>query len=92
MYICVCVCVCVCVSVCVCVCVCPDDDKGCSVRDLVITESCREENLLSNDIKYVMIALILTELHIPEHTTVGTHRNRKMPNYLPFIDILGGNP
>ena len=55
-------------------------------------ESCRAGNLLSNDIKWVMMGYILTELHIPEHTTVGTHRNRKMPNYLLFIDILGRNP
>ena len=66
---------------------CPDEEKGCSARDLAITESCRAENLLSNDIKYVMIGYTLTELHIPEHTTVGTHRNRKMPNYLLFVDM-----
>ena len=34
---------------------CPDEEKGCSARDFVIFESCRAENLLSNDIKYVMI-------------------------------------
>ena len=34
---------------------CPDEEKGCSARDLVITEFRRTENLLSNDIKYVMI-------------------------------------
>ena len=34
---------------------CPDEEKGCSARDLVIIESCRAENLLSNYIKYVMI-------------------------------------
>ena len=33
---------------------CPDEEKGCSARDLVILECCRAENLLSNDIKYVM--------------------------------------
>ena len=65
---------------------CPDEEKRCSARDLVIIESCSAERLLSNDIKYVM-----TELHIPEHTTVGILRNRKMPNYLLFIDMLGEN-
>ena len=35
--------------------VCPDEEEGCSARDLVIFESCRAENLLSNDIKYVII-------------------------------------
>ena len=34
---------------------CPDEEKGCSARDLVIIDSCRAEDLLSNDIKYVMI-------------------------------------
>ena len=34
---------------------CPDKEKGCSARNLVIVDSCRPENLLSNDIKYVMI-------------------------------------
>ena len=34
---------------------CPDEEKCCSARNLVITESRRGENLLSNDIKYVMI-------------------------------------
>ena len=34
---------------------CPDEEKGCSARDLVKVESCRGENLLSNYIKYVMI-------------------------------------
>ena len=34
---------------------CPDEEKGCSARDLVKVGSCRGENLLSNDIKYVMI-------------------------------------
>ena len=34
---------------------CPDEEKGCSARDLVIFESYRAEHLLSNDIKYVMI-------------------------------------
>ena len=70
---------------------CPDEEKGCSARDLMIIESCRAENLLSNDIKYVMIGKVFTELHIPEHATVGILRNRKMPNYLLFIDILGEN-
>ena len=28
---------------------CPDEEKGCSARDLVIIESCKAENLLSND-------------------------------------------
>ena len=41
-----------CVCVCVCVCVCPDEEKGCSTRDLLTNESYREDNLLSNDIKY----------------------------------------
>ena len=31
------------------------ENLHCSVRDLVIKESCRAGNLLSNDIKYVMI-------------------------------------
>ena len=34
---------------------CPDEEKGCSARDLLKVESCRRENLLSNDIKHVMI-------------------------------------
>ena len=34
---------------------CPDEEKGCSAQDLVKDESFRAENLLSNDIKYVMI-------------------------------------
>ena len=38
-----------------------------------------------------MIGKILTELCLPEHSTVETHRNSKMSNYLPFIDILGKN-
>ena len=33
---------------------CPDEEKGCSAKDLVKIESCRVENLLSNGIKYVM--------------------------------------
>ena len=72
--------------------VCPEEEKGCSARDSVIFDSCRADNLVSNDIKYVMIGQILTELHIPEHTRVRTHRNRKTLNYLLFIDILGENP
>ena len=40
--------------VCVCVCVCPDEEKGCSARNLVIIDSCRTENLLSNDIKSML--------------------------------------
>ena len=35
--------------------VCPDEEKGCSARDLVTVESCRAGNLLSNDIKYVIM-------------------------------------
>ena len=34
---------------------CPDEEKGCSARDLVIIESYRAEHLLSNYIKYVMM-------------------------------------
>ena len=68
---------------------CPDEEKWCSARALVIIESCRAEILLSNDIKYVMIGSTLTELHIPEHTTFGTHRNREMPNYLPLLKYWG---
>ena len=34
---------------------CPDEEKGCSARDLLKDESCRADNLLSNDIKYVKI-------------------------------------
>ena len=34
---------------------CPDEEKGCSAQDLVRTEPCRGDNLLSNDIRYVMI-------------------------------------
>ena len=60
---------------------CPDEKKGCSARDL-----------LSKDIKYVLIGEILTELHIPEHIIIGIHRNGKMPNYLLFNDIVGKNP
>ena len=33
----------------------PDEEKGCSTRDLGKVGSCRAEDLLSNDIKYVMI-------------------------------------
>ena len=47
----------------------------------------RAENYLSNDIKYVKIGQILTKLQTSEHTTVETHRNREMANYLQFIDI-----
>ena len=43
---------------------------------------------LMNDEPYVTIGQILTELHITEHTRVGTHRHKKMLNYLLFIDIL----
>ena len=56
---------------------CPDEEKGCSAWDLVKVESCTVENLLSNDIKYVMIGYILTELHPPEHSTVRTHRKQE---------------
>ena len=56
---------------------CPDEEKGCSARDLVTVKSCRGENLLSNDIKYVMIKYILTELCLPEHSTVGTPRKQE---------------
>ena len=70
----------------------PHEEKGCSAQDLVIIEYCRAENMLSNDIKYVMIRYIITEVHIPKRTTVWTHRNRKIPNYLLSIDILGENP
>ena len=34
---------------------CPDEEKGCSARDLVKVKSCRGEDLLSNGIKHVMI-------------------------------------
>ena len=34
---------------------CPGKGKGCSTRDFMIVESCRAQNLLSDDIKYVMI-------------------------------------
>ena len=34
---------------------CPDEEKGCSARDLVKVGSCRAEHLLSKDIKYVII-------------------------------------
>ena len=33
---------------------CPDEEKGCSARVLVMIESCRAGNVLSNDIKYVI--------------------------------------
>ena len=72
---------------------CPDEEKGCSARELMKVASCRTENLLSNDIRYtyVMIGLILTELCLPIHNTVGTHRNRKMTNYISLANnvILG---
>ena len=55
----------------------------------MVTESCRIENYLSNDIKYVRIGQILTKLQSSEHTAVGTNINREMDNYLLFIDILG---
>ena len=55
----------------------PDEEKECSARDLVKVEYCRGENLLSNDIKYVMIGKILTELCLPEHSTVGTPRKQE---------------
>ena len=55
----------------------------------MISESCRVEYYLSNDIKYVRIGQILTKLQSSEHTAVGTHRNREIANYLLFIDILG---
>ena len=34
---------------------CTDEEKGCSGRDFVTDETFRAENLLLNDIKYVMI-------------------------------------
>ena len=68
---------------------CPDERKGCSVWNLLIIKTCRAEHLLSNYIKYVMIGYKLIKLLIPEHSTVGTHKKRKTPNYLLFIDILG---
>ena len=34
---------------------CPDEEKGCSARDLLKDESCKAEALPSNDIKYVKI-------------------------------------
>ena len=37
---------------------CPDEETGCSARDLVMIESCRAENLLYSDIKYVMNRVI----------------------------------
>ena len=70
---------------------CPNEEKWCSAQDLGKVESCRGETLLSNDIKYVMIGLILTELCLPDIVQSGPLENRKMPNYLPFIDILGEN-
>ena len=53
----------------------------------MISKLCRAVNYLSNYIKYVRIGQILTKLQSSEHTTVGTHRNREMVNYLLFIDI-----
>ena len=64
-----------------------DEEKGYSVRDLMISKPCRAEHYLSNDIKYVRIGQILTKLQTSEHTTVRTHRNREMANCLLFIDI-----
>ena len=40
-------------------------------------ESYRAEHLLSNDTKYVKIGQILTELCLPEHSTVGTYRKQE---------------
>ena len=56
---------------------CTDEEKGCSMRDLIKVKSFSAKRLLSNDIKYVMIRYILTELHLPEHSTVGTHRKQE---------------
>ena len=68
----------------------PDEEKGSArARDLVMSKHCRAENYLSNDIRYVTIGQILTKLQTSEHTTVGTHWNREMANYLLFIDIEG---
>ena len=47
------------------------------------------DKYLSNDIKYVRIGHILTKLQSSKYTTVVTHINREMANYLLFIDILG---
>ena len=52
---------------------CPDEEKGYSARDLVMSKPCRAENYLSNDMKYVTIGQLLTKLQTSEHTTVGTH-------------------
>ena len=41
---------------------CPDTEKGCSAQDLVKIECYRAENLLLNDIKYVMIVKTLSGL------------------------------
>ena len=49
--------------------------------------SCRSEDELTNNTKYVIIELILTILFIFEHTNAGAHRNREMPNYLLFTQI-----
>ena len=46
---------------------CPDEEKGCSARDLVKVESCRGENLLSNDIKYIIYKDINAQKHIFIH-------------------------
>ena len=52
---------------------CPDEEKGCSARDLLNDKSCRAENVLSNDINHVMIG----KIHLPENSTVGTHREQE---------------
>ena len=43
---------------------CPDEEKGCSAWDLVTIGSCRAENFLSNDIKYVNYDRIIINIVI----------------------------
>ena len=47
--------------------------------------SCRAENYLSIDIKYVIIREILRKLYIDENTCVSTHTDGEMAIYLLFI-------
>ena len=54
-------------------------------------ECCTSRKLAFKLYKVCYDQININRVEIPEHTTVGTNRNRKMPNYLLFIDILGEN-
>ena len=63
--------------------------QGYFARDLVKIEFYRAENLISNDIEYVMIGSILTH---PRTVQFGSIEIENYEMYLSFIDTLGENP